>query len=117
MNDCTSFLKQEISVSQSTYLTTIATKLSDEADQRSFCLRLLVHYVGDVHQPLHTTALVDSQYPSGDQGGNAEKIPSKSGVSDLHFVWDSVLYEYTGKPVLVSLPAGHHRSKRACSKP
>ena len=68
-------------------------------------LRLIIHYVGDVHQPLHAAALVDSKYPSGDQGGNAEKIPSKDGVSDLHFVWDSVLYEYTGTPSLVSSTA------------
>ena len=39
-------------------------------------------------------------YPSGDRGGNSETIPSKSGVSNLHFVWDSVVYKYTGKPVL-----------------
>jgi len=61
---------------------------------------MIVHYVGDVHQPLHSTALVDSEYPSGDRGGTSEKIPSKDGVSSLHFVWDSVLYEYTGRPNL-----------------
>ena len=63
---------------------------------------MLVHYVGDVHQPEHAAALVDSEYPTGDRGGNSEKIPSKDGVSSLHFVWDSVLYEYTGRPTLVS---------------
>lgn len=61
---------------------------------------MVIHYVGDVHQPLHSAALVDSHYPSGDRGGTAEKIPSKSGVSSLHFVWDSAVYEYTGRPSL-----------------
>jgi len=97
MTDCTKFLKNEITVSDSIYLQKIAEKISEEADQRSFVVRLLIHYVGDVHQPEHAVALVDSTYPTGDRGGNSEKIPSKSGVGNLHFVWDSVLYEYTGR--------------------
>ena len=104
MIDMTAFLKGEISATKSTYLSTIAAKLPDEADQRSFCLRLLIHYVGDVHQPEHSTALVDSKYPSGDRGGNSETIPSKDGASNLHAVWDAAVYEYTGRPTLVSSP-------------
>ncbi len=100
MTDFTKFLKNEITASQSTYLSQVAAKLPLKADQRSFALRMLIHYVGDLHQPLHSTARVDSKYPSGDRGGNSETIPSKSGVSNLHFVWDSVVYKYTGKPVL-----------------
>jgi len=53
-----------------------------------------------VHQPLHSTALVDSKYPSGDRGGNNEHIPSKDGASNLHAVWDAVIYDYTGFPDL-----------------
>ena len=98
----TKFLKGEISASETTYTSQVADKFSYESDQRSFALRMIVHYVGDVHQPLHSTALVDSEYPSGDRGGTSEKIPSKDGVSSLHFVWDSVVYEYTGRPNLVS---------------
>ena len=63
---------------------------------------MIIHYVGDVHQPLHSTALVDSEYPSGDRGGNSEHIPSIDGVSNLHAVWDSVLYTWTGYPNTVS---------------
>lgn len=100
MVDLTKFLKNEMTVSESTYLKAIADKLSDDADQRSFAVRLLIHFVGDIHQPEHAVALVDSKYPTGDRGGNSEKIPSKSGVGNLHFVWDSVLYEYTGRPNL-----------------
>ena len=37
-----------------------------EADARSVALRLAIHYIGDIHQPLHTVAEVDSTYPSGD---------------------------------------------------
>jgi hypothetical protein len=60
----------------------------------------VIHYVGDVHQPLHATAEVNSTYPSGDQGGNYEKVPSVNGVSNLHSVWDSVIYQYPGYPVM-----------------
>ena len=100
LTDLTAFLKNEMSASESTYLTQIADHFSYEEDQRSFALRLIIHYLGDIHQPLHTTALVDSQYPDGDEGGNYEHIPSVDGVSSLHYVWDSVIYQYTGYPDL-----------------
>ena len=88
----------------SAYLKKVMNAFPDDLEsQRSFALRLIIHYVGDIHQPLHSVALVDSEYPSGDEGGNREKIPSVDGVSDLHFVWDSVVYEYTGRPELVSI--------------
>ena len=107
MSDFTKFLKGEISASQSYYVSQIAEKFSYESDQRSFALRLIIHYVGDVHQPLHSTTEVDSTYPTSDRGGTAEKIPSKDGVSSLHFVYDSVLYKYTGRPSLVSILTFH----------
>jgi len=62
---------------------------------------MIIHYVGDIHQPLHSTAKVDSTYPSGDFGGNKEKLPSTPcGASNLHSVWDSVAYLYCGYPTL-----------------
>lgn len=94
----TAFLKGEASASESTYTDQVASYFSYESDQRSFALRLIIHYVGDISQPLHSTAEVDSNYPDGDRGGNDEHIPSKDGVSNLHSVWDSVLYSYTGYP-------------------
>jgi len=61
---------------------------------------MIIHYVGDIHQPLHVTAEVDSNYPTGDEGGNKEYIPSQDGVSNMHYVWDSIIYQYTGYPDL-----------------
>jgi len=64
-------------------------------------LRLIIHYVGDIHQPLHTTANVSTKYPKGDAGGNFEPIlPATKGVSNLHSVWDSVSWAYTGYATL-----------------
>ena len=56
--------------------------------------------MGDIHQPLHTVAEVDSEFPKGDQGGNAEQVPSRDGVENLHGIWDSVVYSYTGYETL-----------------
>jgi hypothetical protein len=37
---------------------------------RGFFLRLLIHFVGDIHQPLHAINLFSKTYPAGDAGGN-----------------------------------------------
>lgn len=60
----------------------------------SFDMRLLVHYVGDIHQPLHAVTRYAKDFPTGDRGGNSFKITSKDGVSNLHMLWDSAVYEY-----------------------
>ena len=46
--------------------------------------------VGDIHQPLHSTALLFSvdQFPQGDKGGNS--IPLVHG-RNLHSLWDGLL--------------------------
>jgi hypothetical protein len=58
-------------------------------------MRFLIHYVGDVHQPLHGSSRVDKEYPEGDRGGNSFPVPSIDGAKNLHSVWDSVAYEFT----------------------
>lgn len=59
-------------------------------------MRLLIHYVGDVHQPLHASTRVDHEHPAGDRGGNDFPLPSLDKIKELHAVWDSVLYEFEG---------------------
>lgn len=66
----------------------------------STATRLMIHYVGDIHQPLHGSARVDDAYPAGDRGGNSFKLTSRDGASNLHAVWDSVIYSQEGYPVL-----------------
>ena len=73
-----------------------------EEDGLSTAMRLLMHYVGDIHQPLHATSRVDHKYNSGDRGGNSFPLPVKDSVKNLHALWDSVLYEFTGYETLVS---------------
>lgn len=81
---------------------TVKSHVSDEEQAKSYALRLLIHYLGDIHQPLHATARVDHEYPKGDEGGNFFHLPSKEGAKNLHSVWDSVVYLYTGTPSLVN---------------
>jgi len=64
---------------------------------RSWNLRLLIHYLGDVHQPLHSVSRYTEEYPDGDAGGNLFKIPPSgkdNGVTNLHAVWDAVGYKF-----------------------
>lgn len=60
---------------------------------RALALRYLLHFVGDVHQPLHNVARETDRYPDGDRGGNSFAIAPISGwgsrpVSNLHALWD-----------------------------
>jgi len=89
---------------QNTYeyeqVTTHGLKNHTLADSVSTALRLIIHYTGDIHQPLHGTARVDNDYPNGDRGGNSFPLPSLENAKNLHAAWDSVLYEFTGYETL-----------------
>jgi len=63
----------------------------------SFALRLLIHFIGDLHQPCHGVTRVNREFPSGDRGCNSVKLPSIQGVGNLHFLWDSAIYEFAGR--------------------
>ena len=46
----------------------------DDRLNKSIYLRLLIHFMGDLHQPLHNTSLVNDDFPNGDSGGNSFQI-------------------------------------------
>ncbi|KEG12305.1 putative single strand-specific nuclease [Trypanosoma grayi] len=56
----------------------------------NFALGNIIHFYGDIHQPLHTSTLVSSQYPEGDQGGNLINVVFKGKAMKLHALWDSM---------------------------
>lgn len=68
--------------------------MPDEKYGQSYALRLLIHYLGDIHQPLHCLSRVDKTYPAGDKGGNDFPIPNHYSANNLHSVWDAVVYEF-----------------------
>jgi len=64
-----------------------------DPDARAQALRFVIHFVGDVQQPLHCTTLVTAPNPEGDHGGNGFliKLPKPGGGSTqekLHSYWD-----------------------------
>jgi len=96
LGNLTNFLTDTGDYKDSLYYKQIVEWFPTLQDQKSFALRLIIHYCGDIHQPLHTVAVVNSTYPKGDEGGNRELIPDIGGVINLHYVWDSVSYQYVG---------------------
>ena len=62
--------------------------------EKAKALSWIFHVIGDLHQPLHSVALVNDRLPKGDAGGNALKIRHPVGfATSLHSYWDSsVLY-------------------------
>ncbi len=58
-------------------------------DVKAIAYCWLFHLVGDLHQPLHSTALVSvNQFPTGDRGGNEILI---TRGKNLHSLWDGLL--------------------------
>jgi len=53
-------------------------------------LRFLIHFFGDVHQPLHCATRVSNANPQGDRGGNLVLIKGV-GAKNLHSYWDGGL--------------------------
>lgn len=63
----------------------------------NFALGNLIHFYGDIHQPLHATELFSSEYPTGDLGGNLEQVTVSGTSTRLHFIWDSICWEYNAE--------------------
>lgn len=49
-------------------------------------LAFLVHFVGDIHQPLHSTTMYSRAQPEGNRGGNDFRLQGK--WRNLHMLWD-----------------------------
>ncbi len=70
---------------------------SQPAAARAVALCWLLHLAGDIHQPLHSGALIShSLFPNGDRGGNG--IPTRNGT--LHSEWDEALRNQASEATL-----------------
>jgi hypothetical protein len=56
-------------------------------DKKIFYLRLLIHIVGDVHQPFHVAR-------ASDLGGNKIKVKWFRDATNIHAVWDDELINF-----------------------
>ena len=62
--------------------------------------RLLIHYVGDAHQPLHSATLYSADHPKGDRGGTQFAVDGEHDIHSMHFLWDSACYKYAERTEL-----------------
>lgn len=71
-------------------LAKILADFTNPPEIRAMAARLLVHFIGDIHQPLHTA-------DDGDAGGNFKNIllPGATSPRRLHAVWDSEFVKLT----------------------
>jgi len=77
---------------------TIMKYVNTTEQGESLALRLLIHYYGDVHQPLHTSDRYTKDLPNGDKGGNDFPLKGHYTANELHAVWDTVIYTYHTTP-------------------
>ncbi|WP_419420757.1 S1/P1 nuclease [Legionella sp. D16C41] len=74
-------------------LTDNLSHLDGNPSIRARSLAMLIHFIGDIHQPLHNSSLYSKQFPDGDRGGNKYLISFKEENGDilnnLHQLWDS----------------------------
>lgn len=71
--------------------TRILADQSAPQSERAEALKFLVHFVGDVHQPLHVSH-------AADRGGNDIKVTFLDHQTNLHRVWDTDLIRYAKLP-------------------
>ena len=68
---------------------------NDEDLSKSYALRLLVHYVGDLVQPFHCETRFNDEFNTsdGDKGANMFPLKYHYDVDELHALWDKILYD------------------------
>ena len=81
----------------------LASKTLDQ-DKKQMYLRLLIHIIGDIHQPLHVSK-------NGTTGGNDVKVEWFGNPSNLHRVWDEQLVEFQGLSYTEYVTAINHTNK------
>ena len=65
------------------------TEVNATADQKTIALKFIIHFVGDLHQPMHISR-------AEDKGGNTIQVRYDSKGTNLHSLWDSKLLEHQG---------------------
>ncbi len=67
-------------------ISTLGSGTSPQTNQATY-LRYLLHFVGDIQQPMHSSDAFFASQPNGDGGGNGFYI--KGTWSNLHSLWDA----------------------------
>ncbi len=88
--------REENAVERLRHLSAVLADRGRPAAERAVALAWLLHLVGDVHQPLHTSSRVTGHpgEEEGDRGGNAVLLHREGWFSDrrvnLHSYWDRI---------------------------
>lgn len=88
------------------FTSSLPTAAGKSDDIRSYDLSWLIHLVGNVHQPLHSTAYFNkalhkmwvdqNKTDVGDRGGNEiNVVPADGKATKLHFFWDGIFGGYS----------------------
>ncbi|TVZ51566.1 S1/P1 nuclease [Dokdonia sp. Hel_I_53] len=80
-------------------------------EEKAFHLKLLIHFIGDLHQPLHTGL-------SDDKGGNDFQVQWFNKGTNLHSVWDTKMIDSYGMSyteISDNMPAFSKKQRRAMS--
>jgi len=88
--DFINYLKKDSAVDAYTKLNFLIKELKNKnlpLDKKRMYLRLVIHIVGDIHQPLHVG------HPE-DEGGNKIRVTWFGTPTNLHSVWDSRLIDF-----------------------
>lgn len=67
--------------------------------------RVLIHVIGDIHQPLHVATRVSKEYRTGDRGGNLFLLDAPYNAHNLHEYWDKAGGIFVGdtfKPAIMA---------------
>ena len=75
-------------------------------DKKLLYLRLLIHFIGDMHQPLHVGGRAE------DLGGNRVKVLWFNEPTNIHAVWDDKLPEFQKLSYTEWTAAINHTSKK-----
>ncbi|XVJ65865.1 MAG: S1/P1 nuclease [Lacibacter sp.] len=82
-------IKQDTGVNAYNKINFLVAELKNKnlsAERKQFCLRMLIHIVGDIHQPMHVGR-------AEDLGGNRIRVQWFNDPTNLHALWDDRLIE------------------------
>lgn len=79
------------------------------AAEKKMAMRLLIHFMGDIHQPMHTAR-------KDDLGGNKVNVTWFGQRSNLHRVWDEQLIDYQQLSYTEYAAAINHPTKDQLAK-
>lgn len=86
--------KQQVEAGTNVYTVLLKEEgiLADEKasrDERVTALKYMVHFVGDIHQPMHVSR-------AEDKGGNSIQVQYDGQGTNLHSLWDTKMLEHAG---------------------